>query len=52
MRIATVLSASVITLGLAASAIGPLSAEQAAPAKAAAPQFKYDKTFPKPFPNN
>ena len=49
----------VLTLGAAAvvlvafSASQRVAAQQARPvAKPAVPQFKYDKTFPKPFPNN
>ena len=49
----------VLTLGAAAvvlvafSASQRVAAQQAAPAaKSAVPQFKFDKSFPKPFPNN
>jgi hypothetical protein len=49
----------VLTLGAAAVALVAFSAsqrvaaQQAAPAaKSAVPQFKFDKSFPKPFPNN
>ena len=57
MKLATVVTAGAVALALVAvSPLSPLSAEQARPAanpaKPAVPQFRYDKTFPEPFPNN
>ena len=54
MKLTTVVTAGAVALALVAvSPLSPLSAEQARPAaKPAVPQFKFDKTFPKPFPNN
>ena len=59
MKLASVMSAGVAALAVAAGlSFHGVSAEQATPAPAAkgavksdVPQFKYDKTFPKPLPN-
>ncbi len=59
MKLASVMSAAVAALAVAAGlSFHGVSAEQAKPAPAAkgavksdVPQFKYDKTFPKPLPN-
>ncbi len=54
MKTRIVLTLGAVALVLVAfSASQRVAAQQAAPAaKSAVPQFKYDKSFPKPFPNN
>ena len=56
MKLTTVLSASALALALVSvSSQGDVAAQgakKAAPAASGVPTFKYDKTFPKPLPNN
>ncbi len=56
MKLGSVVTASALALACASvSSLGDVSAQgakKAAPAASTVPTFKYDKTFPKPLPNN